>query len=448
METPVRDTHLPAVRLPVAELAAWSYRRRGPVMRTWTGTRRYAYLLGPEANAFVFAHDELFRFREAMASLIPVDGETALIVSDGPDHTRRRSVVRPAFHHRQVQGYLSSMARAADEALDTVRPGEPFDAYQLFRGAIRRSTMLSLFGERIAAQADAVGAHLQPLLGLVDHLPEVVEAHRRLRTPTWRRAMAARARVDEFVYAEIDRVRAQREMAGPEGPEGAETQVLAALVHGRDGTGSPLSDLEIRDQIVSLIAAGYETTSAAMAWTLHGLGSRPDLVEAAREQVLEVTGGASTSGEPLTPEHLGRLTLVSAAITEALRLHPPAAMSARYVVEPFEFAGHRIRPGTYVLYSAYVTHRSADLYPDPLVYRPERWLGEDGSLLSRPPHEYLPFGGGVHRCLGSTMATTELTVMLARLLARGRFSVPPQKVRAVSVAAMRPRDGLQVVLEA
>ncbi|MGO0575878.1 cytochrome P450 [Ornithinimicrobium panacihumi] len=425
---------LPTVTLPIAELATWASRRRGPVFHTWTGLRRYAYLLGPEANEFVFAHDRLFRFREAMSALVAVDGETALIVSDGLDHARRRSVVRPGMHHRQVRSYLSWMSQAADEALSTITAGEPFDAYQLFRAAIRRSTMLSLFGERIAASSDQIGAHLQPLLELVDHMPEVIDLHQRLRTRTWRRSMAARAKADEFVYAEIARVQQQ--------PEDAETQVLSTLVHGRDGTGSALSDVEIRDQVVSLIAAGYETTSAAMAWTLYGLGGRPELIDRARDQVLEVTGG-----QPPTAEHLPRLTLVSAAITEALRLHPPAAMTARYVVEGFTFAGKKVRPGTHVLISPYITHRSPELYEDPLVYRPERWLDGDGGLVTRAPHDYLPFGGGVHRCIGSTMATTELTVMLARLLSRGRFRVPEQKVRAVSVAAMRPKGGLQVVLE-
>lgn len=431
MSSPESSATLPTVNLPMGEFARWAHRRRGPVVRTWTGMRRYAFLLGPEANEFVLGHDELFRVREAMSSLIPVDGETALIVSDGPDHARRRSVVRPGLHHRQVQGYLDVMAEAADEALARVRPGESFDAYRLFRAAIRTSTMRSLFGPRMATEADEVGEHLEPLLRLVDHMPEVIDLHQRVRSRTWRRAMEARTRIDEFVYAEIARIKAL--------PEEAETQVLATLIHGRDGQGSALTDLEIRDQIVSLIAAGYETTSAAMAWSLYGLGGRPELVEQVREEVLEVTGG-----ETPTTEHLRGMPLLEAIITEALRLYPPAAMSARYVVKPFEFAGHRIRPGTHVLYSAYVTHRDPEVYEEPLRFLPERWMGEDSR---RPPHEFITFGGGTHRCLGQVMATTELTVMLARLLARGSFVVPEQKVRAVSIASMRPRDGLKVVLE-
>lgn len=314
------------------------------------------------------------------------------------------------------------MAAAADEALDTVRPGEAFDGYQLFRGAIRRSTIRSLFGADLAERAEEIGRMLQPLLDLIDLNPTVAEAHRRARTPLWRRARAARHGLDELVFEEIAQAR-----RGP-----VDARMLSVLVHGRDGSGSGLSDLELRDQVVSLIAAGYETTSAAMGWVLHGLGQRPDLMIAAREESLAVS-------EPGTAG-LDALPLVQAIVTEALRLWPPAAVSARYVRTAFELDGHLLRARTTLLYSPYVTHRSARVYADPLRFRPERWLAGD----KRATSEFLPFGGGAHRCIGSRLATTELAVMLSRLLARGTFETRPGRVRAVSLAAMRPRDGVHL----
>lgn len=403
------------------ECLAWLHRRGRQVVRTRIGRQRYAYLLGPGANAFIFANDGLFRVREAFSALIPIDGPTSLVVSDGPDHTRRRAVMRPGLSPRRVEGYLALMAAIADEALAGVRAGEPFDAYALFRAAIRRSTMRALFGEQIAGHAQEVGERLQPLLALADHLPDVIDWHRRLRTPQWRRAMRARSLLDEFVYAEIARA-----ASGPAGVDG--DTVLATLV------GSGLSNLEIRDQMVTMIAAGYETTSAAMGWTLYALGGHPELLRAAREEVLEVTGGA-----PPTRTDLPRLRLLGAIVTESLRLYPPAVISARYVAEAFEFAGRQISPGTMVIFSPYATHRDPGIYEAPREFRPQRWL-EDGV---RPgPGEYVPFGGGVHRCIGSTMATTEITVMLARLLARSTYTLTEQRVRAKGYAAMRPRDGL------
>lgn len=417
------------VQLPLAErIASWA-RRKGPAFTIGVPPVRNTFLIGPEANAFVFAHDGLFRVREAFRGLIPVDGETALIVTDGPDHARRRALVRPGLHQRQIDHYVGIMSQTADEALDAARPGEPFDAYALFRAAIRRSTMRSLFGDQIATRADDLGRDLQPLLELVDLWAQQIAVHQRLRTPRWRRAMAARARIDQVVYAEVARAREV-------GPDDS-VNVLSTLVHGWDDRGSGLSDLEVRDQVVSLIAAGYETTSGAMAWLVHSVGSDPDLQRRLRAELDAATGGAA-----LTAAALRDLPLLAATVTETLRLYPPAAISARHVAQGFDFAGHRVAAGSLLVYSPYVTHRDPDIYDDPLTFAPERWL--DGAR--RPPHEYLPFGGGSHRCIGSAMATTELSVMLARLLARGTFAVEEQRVRATSFAAMRPRDGMRIRL--
>lgn len=416
------------VRYPLGELLVAMRRLRGDVVPGWLG-QPYVYLFGAEANAAVFAHDDAFSHAEAFAVLVPVDGPTSLIVSDGEDHRRRRALVRPALHHKAIAGYVETMVRTADQAVAELTPGVPVDGYALFRRAIRRSTLRCLFGERIAGRADEIGDDLQPLIDLTDHFPQTVALHQRLRTPAWRRAMAARERLDAFVHGEIARVRA----AG----DGAESQVLATLVHGRDGEGSGLSDLEIRDQVVTLIAAGYETTSAAMAWVLYTLAAHPDVLRRARAEVAEVTGG-----ERITLEHLPRLELVDAVVTETLRLYPPAMMSARKVVRDLDHAGHRIRAGRMLVYSAYVTHRDPELYPQPRSFRPERWIG-----AGRPSRAaYVPFGGGAHRCIGSELARTELVVMTARLLAKGEWGLVDERVRAHRYAAMRPKGGLRIVL--
>lgn len=416
------------VRHPLAEWILRRSRRVGPIARGRLG-QPYAYLVGPEANEFVFAHDDHFSQYEAMKALIPVDGPTSVVVSDPPEHARRRALVRPGLQRRAVAGYVDTMARTASEALDTATPGEPFDAYELFRAAIRRSTMRCLFGERIATRADAVGEALQPLIELTSVPPQLLVVHEKLNTPLWRRAMAARAEVDAFVFAEIDRLAAD--------PEQEESQVLAILVGGRDGSGSGLTREEVRDQVVTLIAAGYETTSAAMGWALYGLGGRPDVLEAVRAQVSAVTGGG-----PVTAEHLPALRWVDAVVNEALRLYPPASISARYVRRELVFRGQRIKPGTMIVYSPYATHRSPEVFERPEEFRPERWL--DGRKPG--PGEFVPFGGGAHRCLGSVMATTELTVMLATLLGRSSYRLEPQRVRAVGITSMRPRDGVRVTL--
>ncbi|KOX22495.1 cytochrome P450 [Saccharothrix sp. NRRL B-16348] len=420
-----------AVRYRPGELLLAAHRRRGPVLRFGP----YTYLLGPEANRFVLGNSDLFRWREAFQSLVPVDGPTSLIVSDGEDHARRRRLVQPALHHRRIDQYLSIMVEHADATLATWRPGQVVDVYRQFRSVIRRGTIHALFGRRLAGDEAFFGEQLQVLLDLVDRLPASVTWARRLRTPGWRRAMAARGRVDERVHAEIDRVRS--------GVLDEDDHVLATLVRGRDDDGAGLSDEEVRDQVVSLIAAGYETTSAAMAWAVHLMLCTPGSWERARAEVVEVVGDRAP-----VKEDLRRLTYLNGVVHEALRLCPPAVVVPRWAVEDFTFDGRRIRAGTTVLYSPYVTHRLPEVWPEPLRFRPERWDPARADHRKPGPHEFLPFGGGPHRCVGSVLATTELTVMLARLVVRTSLRSAPGRPRPTSLAAMRPRDGLPALVSA
>jgi cytochrome P450 len=140
---------------------------------------------------------------------------------------------------------------------------------------------------------------------------------------------------------------------------------------------------------------------------------------------------------------LGRLTYLTGAVHEALRLYPPAVISVRVAAVEFTVAGVRVRRGDTLVYSPYVTHRLPEVWPDPLRFDPLRWDPEQPGYRRPAPHEFLPFGGGPHRCIGATLATTELTVMLARLLARASVELTPRRrVRLRGLTAVRPRGGV------
>jgi cytochrome P450 len=406
------------------------HRRRGPMVDAGIGRHGYVYLFGAEANKFVFANSDAFNWWEAFQVLVPIDGPTALIVSDGADHRRRRSLVQPAFHHRHIANYLQIMAANADAVIDSWRPGDAVDIFAQLRSAIRRSAIESLFGQRMAGHTDFLGEQLQPLMDLTSRLPQVLRAEQRLRSPAWRRAMAAKARVDELIYAEIARARAHPD---------ADDNVLTTLINGRTEDGQALRDDEIRDQVVSLIAAGYETTSAAMGWVVYTLLSTPGVWETAAAEVKSVAGERAPDAADLNA-----LTYLNGVVHETLRLYPPAVISARKVTRDLTFAGRRIHAGRTLVFSPYVTHRLPELWADPLDFQPRRW-DPASPLYRRPaPYEFLPFGGGTHRCIGSGFATAELTVMLARLLAKTELTLPDQRIRAGGYAALQPREGLIV----
>ncbi|WP_156688877.1 cytochrome P450 [Mycobacterium sp. Marseille-P9652] len=418
------------MRYPPGEALLALHRRRGPVIDSGLGRHGYTYLLGPEANKFVFANADAFSWRETFQNLAIADGPTALIVSDGDDHRRRRSVVAPGLRHRQIQDYVATMVSTIDGVIDGWRPGDRLDVYQECRSAVRCSTAESLFGPRLAAHSDFLGEQLQPLLDLTHRLPQVVALERRVRSPGWRRATAARRRIDEVVDAAIDEARrAPRQ----------DDHMLTMLIEGRGDEGYALSDNEIRDEVVSLITAGYETTSGALAWAVHSLLSYPGAWDTAADEVRRVLGG-----RPPAAGDLPALTYMNGVVHETLRLYPPGVISARRVMRDLSFDGRRIRAGRLLIFSPYVTHRLPELWPEPTAFRPRRWDPEAPGYRKPAPHEFIPFSGGLHRCIGSVMATTEMTVMLARLLARTTLRLPPQRIRAANVAALRPKPGLTV----
>ncbi|MFB4310210.1 cytochrome P450 [Actinomadura sp. GTD37] len=406
------------------------YAEAGPVAAVGTRRRPFVHLFGPDANAFVFANSGLFRWREAFDLLVPVNGETALIVSDGADHRRRRRLVQPAFHHRRVGGYVARIAANTDAALEWWRPGRTLDAYAELRSVIRRSTVEVLFGDRLAADAEVIGRRLQVALAAIDRNFVLQMALRSLPNPYMRRVAAARAQVARRVDGEIDRRSAEG---------GGHDDVLGMLMTARDEDGTGLTRRELQDQVISLISAGYDTTSAAMAWAVYALLSHPDAEERARREVAEVVGD-----RPVRAADLPALTYLDGVVNETLRLFPPAVLSARVPVEDFAYAGHRVPAGAMVLYSPFVTHRMPEVWPQAGRFRPERW--DPASELHRPaaPSTYLPFGGGPHRCIGSALATAEIKTMLACLLRRTRLRLVSSRAVPTSVTAMRPRGGLPV----
>ena len=235
---------------------------------------------------------------------------------------------------------------------------------------------------------------------------------------------------DAVIQAEVDRRRAHG-IDADEHPD-----VLSALLVGADD--ETLTDAELLDQVRSLIAAGYDTTSAAAAWVVHALGRHPDVLDALRAEVAEVIGD-----RPPTLDDLRRLPTVDGVVREVLRLWPPGFVAGRRSVADCEVAGHLVPGGSTVLYSAYVTGRDPELWPSPDRFDPSRWAP---GQPEPPSYAFVPFGGGARRCIGFALATLELQVLVTRLAQRATWRLEKPEAKAVGIASAVPKGGVPVTI--
>lgn len=397
------------------------HRRYGPVVRFGPKPMTYLFLFGQGANERILgsAHDE-FTWGEALRALEPVDGPTALILSDGDDHKRRRRLVQPAFATRRIDAAVPVILEEVDAVIDALQIGGVVDLYELYRAAVRRIVTRVLFGDALGGRADELGAILEPALHFLSRPPQLQVRG----MPGSFAARRARRRADGLVDEEI----ARRRSSGDVG-----TDVLGMLL------ATELSDEELRDQVVSLIAAGYDTTSGAVAFAILELLRNPSAWERLRGEVDERLGAA-----PPTADDLRAMPYGAAVVNETLRLWP-APFSGRVAMTAFEYAGHRIEAGTAVVFSPYVTHRLPELWGDDAdVFRPARWFEADPE-----PHTYIPFGGAYRKCIGFGLALTEIQTVVSRLAQRTtlRLAHPEREERGTGIAAMRPEHGVPVIVE-
>lgn len=382
----------------------------GPVFAFGVGPLRFIWLVGPEANRFVI--DEAaaqLALGPAYGFLRTVGGDTALITSDEPEHRQRRRLVQPAFHRERLR-HLDATIDARLQALFGCLAGHTLDLYAVLRGCVLGLICEVLLGE--SASRTGLTADIAQMMRFANLPLQLQLLKVPLPATPWTRFTAARRRADGAFYREL----AARRARGEPGHD-----VLGLLLAARGPSGHGLSDTEIRDQAVSLVAAGFETTSAAFVWAVYELLGRPELLA-------ELRGALADDPEP---------PLLSRVIKETLRLYPAAPAGLRQTTAALEFGGVRIPAGQRVAFSIYATHRLAALYPDPDTFRPERWTG-----LNPDPYSYLPFGGGRRYCIGASLATRILTLGLARLLRD--FELSPAWTQPVTQAGntLHPRGGL------
>lgn len=392
---------------------------------------RLTYLMGVEANRYILSeHPENFTWHEAFSMLEVANGPTALVLSDGDEHRRRRRLVQPAFSIKRVDAHLDLVVREIDRTLDRWTTGRRLDAFAELRGAVRRIVVRGLFGEHLGELADELGEHLEPAVNYVSRTP-MSRIDLDLPLLPYRAAVRGRRAADDLIRAEIARRRAEGVDAV------ASPDTLSALLAATDeieGDEAPLTDDELCDQIRSLINAGYDTTSSAGAWLVHALGSNPEAFDRLRTQVRDTLGDATP-----TLDAIRSMPLVDGVVRETLRRWSPAAVAGRQSVDDFELYDRTIPGGRLILYSPYITHHLPEVWGDPKVFRPERWA--DGEP---EPFAFVPFGGGYRKCIGFALATLELQVLAVRLAQRMDWELENPDVRAAGIANFAPKGGVPI----
>jgi cytochrome P450 len=386
----------------------------------------FVMLFGPELVKELFQgpHDVL-RAGEANAMLGPVVGERSVLLLDGSEHLRHRRLMLPRFHGRRMQAFADVMRRSADLEIDSWPVGEPFPLLPSMQSLTLRVIMRAVFGYEPGAAEEELRqrlrAMIEPLaqprmLLLLGTLPLLARRDAAVND----RFAGARRAVDELLYAEIARRRAVGEEALAERDD-----VFSALLLARDEAGRRLSDHEVRDELMTLLLAGHETTATGLAWCFDLILHAPAVHARARSR---------------------EERYLDAVVKEALRIRPVIPGVGRVVRgEPFRLNGYVIPPGVEINPSIRVIHRREDLYPDAGAFRPERFLDEDAP----DTYTWIPFGGGTRRCLGASFALMEMRIVLDRVLERAalRAAAPePAKIqfRAITLA---PRDGARVILD-
>jgi cytochrome P450 len=361
----------------------------------------------PEAIKEIFTGDpDTLRAGEANAPLRPVLGSNSVILLDGQEHMRQRRLMLPPFHGERMSAYTAIMVDATDRALRRFGRGEELPLRPVAQRITLDIILRAVFGVEDEAGQRQLGDALRTLLdrgaspiGSVLNLVPWLQRDLGPLTP-WGAFERMKRAADELIYAQIDRRRAAS--------RADRTDVLSMLLEARDEAGQPMTDVELRDELMTLLTAGHETTATTLCWVFEEVLARKDVMRAIDAEIAEVTGGA-----PLEAAHVPKLRVLDAAIKETMRLHPVIPAVGRKLKAPTRIAGWDLPAGVAVVPAIHLTHRLPDVYPEPDQFKIDRFLDKKPD-----PYAWLPFGGGIRRCIGMAFAQHELKVVTATMLAR------------------------------
>jgi len=400
------------------------WERYGPVFTIRLNTGRTVVIAGDPAIAkevFQSGGDDLHA-GAGNVILKPILGARSVLLLDGPEHLRQRRLLLPPFHGERMRAYAETMRDVAERHIAQWPVGTTFSVHPTMQAITLEIILRTVFGVDDPERIERLGAPMKRLLNSTDQplrllmLQLTRSAGAKPRSP-WGRVYALMAPVDRLIHEQIAERRADAE---------PRDDILSLLLAARDEDGNGLTDAELRDELMTLLLAGHETTATALAWTVERLVRTPRVLARLRE---EVEAGESTD-------------YLDATIKEALRLRPVVPGVIRQLQRPMTIGAMELPKGVNVAPSIYLIHRRADVYPEPREFRPERFLGED----TPSTYEWLPFGGGIRRCLGASFALYEMRIVLETVLRRATLETTDEASEPVKrrFVTFTPRDGGRV----
>jgi cytochrome P450 len=352
--------------------------------------------------------------------LAPVLGQRSLLLLEGEEHLRRRKLMLPPFHGERMRAYEAVMAEATEREVASWPVGRAFPLHAGMQAITLEVILRAVFGVENDERRALLRRNLVGILATTRSPWAIGMTIGRLsRLPAYRRVGEMLAEADEILFAEIAARRGDPDLASRQ-------DILSLLVGARFEDGSTMSDAELRDQLMTLLMAGHETTATGLAWAFDLLFRAPQKLQRLRAELAE-----------------GGHEYLDAAIEETLRVRPVVPFIGRELRAPTELAGYELPEGTVVMPSIYLAHTRPDLYPDPQAFRPERFL--DGGPDT---YSWIPFGGGTRRCIGAAFAQLEMRVVLRTVL--GQAELRPATDQAEPIVrrnvTLSPRNGTPAIL--
>jgi cytochrome P450 len=397
---------------------------------------QYIILASPDAVRDVFRGDaHVLHSGESNQFLIPTVGPNSVLVLDEEAHSRQRRIQLPPLKGERMRSFFDAMQTATLESIRTWPVGQPFRILEPMQRITLRVILQAVFGLTAGAERDEIEQKVHRLLAqgrskysliLLKTLPRNL-----LQKSRWAPFYREMRALDESLYSHITACR--RKSAEKRGES-----ILADLIEATGEDGRPLSDQEIRDALLTLVLAGHETTSIALAWALEQIVPRVDVVKKITDELNQASGGLPHA------EDLSGLEYLDAAIRESLRIRTVLPIVVRLTKRSFMAGGREYPPGIVLCPCSHLVHRRPDLYPDPERFRPERFLERKYA-----GHEWFPFGGGNRTCLGMAFALYEMKVVLATLFKHVSLAPLPgmQSNPVRRGLSLAPDDGVEMIVK-